>query len=55
MIVMEATEVLGENPAPLPLCLPTTPREMAWKWARASALELQLCCLNGIWSLVLFL
>jgi len=37
-VPLEKTEVLGEKPAPLPLCPPTTPREMAWKWARASAL-----------------
>jgi hypothetical protein len=40
MIVIEGTEVLGEKPAPLPLFPPTTPREMACKWARTSALWL---------------
>jgi len=37
IIAIQETEVIGEKPAPLSFCPPTTPLEMAWKWARASA------------------
>jgi hypothetical protein len=44
------TEVLGENPVPVPLCPPQIPHGLTWNWTRASAVRgrrLTACLSHG--------